>query len=186
MPLIKTDKAHRELASRQRTLNLKERALLLLADGQKPTADLIRLVQVDVTLVQFLVMQGYLAPAPQQTTRRKGADLQAEPAMPADSRLDTRGTAVQRGKVSADPFDGKRSLATARMFLFDLVERMYVRRDPTLAEAFRERLRQAKDRQGMQDVARALLRHIEETAGAERADGISERLAMLMPEEAMA
>ena len=185
MPLIKTDKAHRELASRQRTLNLKERALLLLADGHKPTAELLKLVQVDVTLVQFLVMQGYLAPA-QQTTRRKDAGQPAEPVVPSPSAPNVRHADPVRVKVSADPFDGKRSLATTRMFLFDLVERMYVRRDPAMAEAFRERLRQAKDRQGMQDAARELLRHIEETAGAERADGISERLAMLMPEEALA
>lgn len=185
MPYIKTDKALRELASRQRTLNLKERALLLLADGQKPTTELLRLVQVDAATVQFLVVQGYLIPVP-KTVRHKVVTPMAANTAPGRSEVGIDGTGIAPLKVSADNFDGKRSLASTRMFLFDLVERMYVRRDPAMADAFRERLRQAKDRPSMQNVAHDLLLHIEETAGAERADGISERLAMLMPDEAMA
>ena len=38
---------------------------------------------------------------------------------------------------SADSFEGKRSLATTRMFLFDIVERMFVRKMPELANHLR-------------------------------------------------
>jgi len=60
MPLIKTEKALSELRSRARTLSLKERALLLLADGQKSAGELQLLVQAESALVQQLVANGYL------------------------------------------------------------------------------------------------------------------------------
>ncbi len=84
---------------------------------------------------------------------------------------------------ATDQFEGKRSLATTRMFLFDLGERMFTRRDPVLAEQFRENLRNAKDRQSMLTAGREMLAEIERIAGYERADAISERIAMLLPEE---
>lgn len=86
----------------------------------------------------------------------------------------------------ADPFEGKRSLATARMFLFDLIERLLARRDPPLSRQLRADLRQARDRDTMLNVARDFLRHVEANAGAARADDISARLAMLLPDEVAA
>jgi hypothetical protein len=90
---------------------------------------------------------------------------------------------TQTIKVAADNFEGKRSLATARMFLFDISERLLARRDPALNAELRERLRQAKDREAMPVVARDLLTHVEIVAGASRADNISERLAALLPDD---
>jgi hypothetical protein len=86
-------------------------------------------------------------------------------------------------RVAADTFEGKRSLATARMFLFDLSERMFARRDPELVLELREAFRDARDRESMLAVARKMLMRIEEEAGAARADEISARLAMLLPTE---
>ena len=91
---------------------------------------------------------------------------------------------TQTIKVSADQFEGKRSLATTRMFLFDICERMFARRNPEMAELFREALRHAKDRDTMLAVSREMIEEIETVAGHERADSISERLAMLLPASA--
>ena len=85
--------------------------------------------------------------------------------------------------MAADAFEGKRSLATTRMFLFDICERMFARRDPALADRFREALRQARDREGMLAAGREMIAEIEQVAGHERADSISERIAMLLPPE---
>ncbi|MBY0465441.1 MAG: hypothetical protein K2W33_10920, partial [Burkholderiales bacterium] len=63
MTLIKTDKALAELSGRQRTLNLKERALLLLADGCTPTATLLEQVRTTDDVLAKLISAGYLAPA---------------------------------------------------------------------------------------------------------------------------
>lgn len=197
MYLEKTDKGVLELGSRQRTLGLKERAVLLLADGQKSDAELTSLVQVGESVLNQLTIEGYLrrqviesssprksrppetAPAPLQTPPR-GSGTSAPP---ADTQPDMLTT--QTIKVSADTFEGKRSLATARMFLFDISERLLARRDAALNAQFRERLRQAKDREGMLAVSRDLLIHIEAVAGATRADNISERLAALLPDDAL-
>jgi hypothetical protein len=84
--------------------------------------------------------------------------------------------------VAADRFESGRSQATARMYLFDMSERMFSRRNPTLAEHLRTELRLAKDPQSMRQVAQALLDHIEADAGAERALQVSRRLDLLLPE----
>jgi hypothetical protein len=44
-------------------------------------------------------------------------------------------------------------------------------------------LREAGDRESMLLIARAMISLIEEIAGPERADGLSERIAMLLPTE---
>ena len=72
------------------------------------------------------------------------------------------------------------------MFLFDICERMFARRDPLMAEAFREALRAAKDRESMLAAGRDMLAEIEKAAGPERADSISQRIAMLLPPETAA
>ena len=84
---------------------------------------------------------------------------------------------------SADSFEGKRSLATTRMFLFDIVERMFVRKMPELANHLRDQLREARDRESMLAISRDIILHVEEIAGPDRADGLSERLAMILPSE---
>lgn len=91
-----------------------------------------------------------------------------------------------RAPAASDPFEGKRSLATTRVFLFDLCERMFARRDPVNAEQFRQARRHAKDRASMLAAGREMIAEIELVAGADRADSISERIAMLMPPETAA
>lgn len=160
MPLLKTEKALTELRTRSRTLGLKERALLLLADGQKSAAELLTLVQADAPVLQRLVAEGYLAPLPTPT----------EPPR------------VTRPQVSADPFHGKRSLATARLYAMDMVERLFARSDPALAQALHQQLRQAKNRDAVVEVSHALLERVAAVAGQSRADSIRERLDLLLPE----
>lgn len=200
MHLQKTDKAVLELASRQRTLGLKERALLLLADGRKTDAELLAMVQTEPDLIDTLVRSGHLerlnkAPSPPATpsTRPAPAATERPPtrpeqrsAPPVDSGFAVSALDAGPGRVAADTFDGKRSLATTRMFLFDLTERLFSRRNPPLALLLRERLRQARDRESMLAVARDLLAHIEDVAGPARADEVSSRLAMLLPDEVAA
>jgi len=64
-------------------------------------------------------------------------------------------------KVAADQFNGKRSLATTRMFLFDLSERMFARRAPALADEFREALHNAKDRDSVLVASRSMITEVE-------------------------
>ena len=83
----------------------------------------------------------------------------------------------------SDNFEGKRSLATTRMFLFDITERMFTKRQPDKAKWYRDQLREARDRESMLGVAREMIGAVAEMAGDERADSLSERIAMLLPPE---
>ena len=67
------------------------------------------------------------------------------------------------------------------MYLFDTCERLFVRRDPVLAQHFREALRAAKDRESMLDVGEAMLEEVSIAAGPERAASLRERLQALLP-----
>ena len=184
MTLHRSDKARDELASRNRVLNLRERSALFLADGQRTHEEVQALLQDDGAILRKLMADGYLfigegqpqAAAPEFQNTEPGNSLPAPPASapsppdPAPAR-------------SADNFDGKRSLATTRMFLFDICERMFVRKMPAMATHYRDQLREARTRESMVAIARDIILNVEELAGPERADGLRERIAMLLPSE---
>jgi hypothetical protein len=170
----KTDKARDELQGGQRTLSQRERALLLMADGRRSLTDFSPLFasrgEAEQALMT-LVERGYLHDP-------KAAEAAAE-ATPAPQPA----PAVEPIHVStaADTFDGKRSLATTRMFLFDICERMFVRRDPKFALQMRDALREARDREAMLTIAALMLTEIEKAAGPERAESLRERIDRLLP-----
>lgn len=167
--LIKTEKGRQELRPGNRSLGQRERAVLLVADGQQSESRTAELFEGEGRrLIDQLVAQGFLA----RTTPAREA---AAPIRPAATTLP--GTADSHG----EQFAGTRSLATARMFLFDLSERLFAPRDKALATRYRDALREARDPEAMLAVGRALIADVETLAGSERADGISERLAKLLP-----
>ncbi len=106
MLLHRTEKARRELSPGVRTLSLRERSLLLLADG-KPLADLQAMYHgIGAQMVEQLVREGYLTHL--ATTR--AAD-----------------TAAPAPETPPEPTEALRSLAGTRMYLFDLCERLFAR-----------------------------------------------------------
>lgn len=163
----KTEKARVELRPGVRTLSQRERTFLLLVDGKRSFADLSGIFAEDAdSLVAKLTAAGYLtAPKAEKPSYVKPSG------------------ATAKARAGSDPFDGKRSLTTVRMFLFDMCERMFVRKDPVQAEFFREALRSARDRASMLAAGRLMIDEIEKIAGPERADSIRERIAMMLPDE---
>jgi hypothetical protein len=193
MRLQKTEKAKAELQPGVRTLGQRQRTLLLMADGRKTMSDFSMLFNGEgATVAIQLIDDGYLvgeALAAKVIERSATVARMATPVkartiapitLPTPLEVPTQ-PAAMIAPQSTDQFEGKRSLATARMFLFDLVERMFTRRSPELAEQFREALRNARDRDSMLAAAREMMAEIEAIAGHERADSISERIAMLLP-----
>ena len=194
----KTDKARDELQGGQRTLSQRERALLLMADGRRSLTDFSPLFpnrDEAEQAVQGLMHRGYLQD-PQAAAAAAAARAVAESAAlaataaqaAAAARAEAAAQAVTvpeeepaRPTNSADTFDGKRSLATTRMFLFDICERMFVRRDPKFALQMRDALREARDREAMLTIAALMLSEIEKTAGPERAESLRERIEKLLP-----
>ncbi|MDQ0039659.1 hypothetical protein [Variovorax boronicumulans] len=169
----KTDKARDELQGGQRTLSQRERALLLMADGRRSLTDFSPLFANRTEAeraIQALMSRGYLQDAQAMAA---AAAVPTPMPVPAADPI--------RIATSADTFDGKRSLATTRMFLFDICERMFVRRDPKFALQMRDALREARDREAMLTIAALMLSEIEKTAGAERAESLRERIERLLP-----
>lgn len=184
MQLHKTDRARAELKPGTRTLGQRERTLLLMADGSRSAQDFGSLFDgLGEQLALRLLREGFLAGHPGQPQQKTATPATLPPHAAVQPHDATGSEGVQIIKLGADTFEGKRSLATTRMFLFDICERMFARRSPLLAESYREGLRLAKDRASMLAVAREMMREIEKIAGPERADSISERLAMLLPVE---
>lgn len=175
MLLTRTEKAQMELRPGVRTLTQKQRGVLLLADGRKSLLDMRTVFDGEAEQIALdLIREGYLEvrqPAPPP----RAAPAPAPPPSPIAVR-------TPPAPVAADRFEGKRSLATTRMFLFDLCERMFARRDPVQAERFREMLRRSRDRASMLAASREILAEVERVAGGERADSIGERIAMLLPD----
>ncbi|MES2191007.1 MAG: hypothetical protein V4454_12845 [Pseudomonadota bacterium] len=180
MQLHRTDKAKAELAAKERLLSVRERGALFLADGTKTRQEMMVLLQDTTGVLDKLVSEGYLT---------AGASMRSEavvaaPVAAADTAVTTQAKAVME-RSSSDSFDGKRSLATTRMFLFDICERMFVRKLPELAAQYREQLREARDRESMLKIADQMLFTVAQIAGTGRADGLSERIAMLLPLESL-
>jgi hypothetical protein len=174
MRLKKTDKARAELRPGSRTLGQRERTLLLLFDGQRTTSDVGKLFTGELNeLASKLLNEGFLAKVEQ--------DSRLPDARPANRQAPPQNGGQPSAKSGSDPFEGKRSLATTRMFLFDICERMFVRRAPEQAKYFLDALRNARDGETMLAAARMMIAEIEIIAGPERADSISERIAMLLP-----
>ena len=69
------------------------------------------------------------------------------------------------------------------MYLFDICERLFARRDPARAQHFHSALRAARDRDSMLHVGESLLEEVKQLAGAERAETIRERMKQLLPRE---
>lgn len=186
MQLHRTSRAHAELKPGVRTLGQRERTLLLLADGSKSAQDFHILFDGDGEEIALrLLSEGYLE---RQTTAKPAppARPKIRPAPESEAMTPSELPSISSfgaPPAGADQFEGKRSLATTRMFLFDICERMFTRRSPEMAAYFREILRNAKDRESMLAASREMLEHIEKLAGPERADALSERIAMLLPPE---
>lgn len=181
MYLQKTEKARSELRPGVRTLGQRERTLLLLADGKKPIGEFKPMFEgMGEELARKLIEQGYL-----EQSGASGVPA-VSPAKAAVQGATAPEPPAAPPAVAADKFDGKRSLATTRMYLFDLCERMFTRRDPMMATILRDGLREAKDRDAMLEVAGKMIAEIERVAGQERSESIREKIAMLLPQESAA
>ncbi len=183
MKLQKTDRGRSEFLTGVRTLGQRERMFLLLVDGQKSMREIEATLRGDVTSIGAkLIEEGYVEPFAPLRTVSVSRQSVVSPSEKTIVKMAATGALMPDARGS-DPFEGKRSLATTRMFLFDISERIFARKAPELAIQFRQALREAKDRDTMLAVSRDILDEVERVAGASRADSISERLAMLLPAE---
>lgn len=163
MLLYKTTKAHQELTPGARSLNLRQRSVLLLAEG----TPYIQLAQMyhgqGEALVGQLLESGYLECRSMDAIPTSAAPATLAPAAPP-------------------PAPAAMTLAGTRMYLFDMVERLFANRQQTVADQLRQALREARDAQALRSVCDALLNAVAQHAGAQRATQLSQQLVHLVPD----
>ncbi len=127
----KTDLARTALQAHRAPLDMRQRRLLILCDGQRTVADLTGLLGQDAqAMVIQLVQAGYLA-----TGTATAAALPHAAAEPANAALVKVPT-----NASATPVERRRSLVAARIYLLGILE---MQRHPQAAALFRD-LQQAR------------------------------------------
>ena len=167
MFLQRTPKAQSELAPGQRSLGLRERSMLLLAEGT-PLQQLQAMYHGEgAALVEQLLHAGYL----------QAANYAAAPT--------ANSTAAPTANSTAGAPAPTISLAGLRMYMFDLCERMFANRAHDTAQHLRQRLREARDVDSMLAVRDELLLAIQLHAGAQRAETIRQQLMHMLPERSL-
>lgn len=164
MALHKTDLARATLARNTgTTLTLRERRVLILADGRRTLADLrMMLVGEDVgPLVTTLMVRGFL---------RDDA-----PASPAPAPTPTPQPAV--GAAPA-PARNRRSLAAAKMYVADQLQ---LQRDPAMA-VHRDALHAARDEDALLAAMAAATLAVAQRTSAAVGERMRERVREALPE----
>ncbi|MBK0110563.1 MULTISPECIES: hypothetical protein [Delftia] len=170
MLLQKTAKALEELQPGRRSLPLRERSVLLMADGRTEEQLQQVLGAQAGELIEQLIASGHL----QRLAGQAAASPPQAPSM-----------APAAAKESSPPGPAATlNLAGTRMYLFDMCERMFANRHEDKAQVLRHLLREARDLEALQAAALQLLQTVQEHAGDERADALRERLRHLLPQEA--
>ena len=171
----KTALARDTLQSHRAPLDLRQRRLLILADGQRDVAELTRMLGEDTPArIRELCAAGYLqddadeappptpdavhAPAP---AAARQAPTQAAPAASPDT-----------------PPERRRSLAAARMYIQGMLE---LQRHPQAVE-LRQRLQFSRDEQAAFATILAALAALPAITSASYAERVRQRVAEVLPE----
>ncbi|HGM7321727.1 TPA: hypothetical protein ACKQCD_002880 [Stenotrophomonas maltophilia] len=123
----KTDLARTALQAHRAPLDMRQRRLLILCDGQRSIADLTGLLGPEApAMVIQLVQAGYLSTGPAAATPAPSPEAAA--ILPAQAA------------VPATPVERRRSLVAARIYVLGILE---MQRHPQAAAVFRD-LQQAR------------------------------------------
>ena len=170
----KTALAHETLQSHRAPLDLRQRRLLILADGQRDIAELTRMLGEDTPArIRELCAAGYL---------QDDADEAPPPtpdAVHAPAPAAERQTPTQAPAASPDtPHERRRSLAAARMYIQGMLE---LQRHPQAIE-LRQRLQFSRDEQAAFATILAALAALPAITSASYAERVRQRVAEVLPE----
>ena len=128
----KTELARTALQAHRAPLDMRQRRLLILCDGQRSIADLTGLLGQDApAMVIQLVQAGYLS---------TGTGATAAPPPPADAAAPAPTTPAAAPAAPATGGERRRSLVAARIYVLGILE---MQRHPQAAALFRD-LQQAR------------------------------------------
>jgi hypothetical protein len=130
----KTELARTALQAHRAPLDMRQRRLLILCDGQRSIADLTGLLGQDApAMVIQLVQAGYLSTG-------TGATAAPPPPPPADAAAPAPATPAAAPAAPATGSERRRSLVAARIYVLGILE---MQRHPQAAALFRD-LQQAR------------------------------------------
>lgn len=159
----KTDQARNALQAHRAPLDMRQRRLLILCDGQRDLGVLTTMIGADApAMIIQLVQAGYLVTGPEETS-----PAPAETVRPATA------------PVQAAPTERRRSMAAARIYALGILE---MQRHPQAAALFRE-LQQARQDTDVVEAMRRALIALPGLTSAGYADRVHARLLEVLPHD---
>lgn len=169
----KTDQARHALQQHRAPLDMRQRRLLILCDGQRDLAALSALLGQDTpAMVIQLVQAGYL------TTAATG-ELSATSAGTASACVSAElppAAGTPTGVVAAER---RRSLAAARIYVLGILE---MQRHPHAAALFRD-LQQSREETAVVNVMQQALQHLPGLTSPGYSERVRARLLEVLPQE---
>lgn len=167
----KTDQARTALQAHRAPLDMRQRRLLILCDGQRDLSALTTMIGADApAMVIQLVQAGYLVTTPTAPEAPTAAPLPATQIVPA---------AARSALPSPPPNERRRSMAAARIYLLGILE---MQRHPQAAALFRE-LQQARQEGDVVDAMQGALDALTGLTSAGYAERVHGRLLEVIPHE---
>lgn len=140
----KTDLARTALQAHRAPLDMRQRRLLILCDGQRTVADLTGLLgQEAPAMVIQLVQAGYLATGTATVAAPPHAVAEPADAVPVKAQT----------TVTAPPVERRRSLVAARIYVLGILE---MQRHPQAAALFRDLQQARKENEVLQRLQSAM------------------------------
>lgn len=169
----KTALARDTLQSHRAPLDLRQRRLLILADGRRDVAELTRMLGEDTPArIRELCAAGYL----QGDVDEAPPTTAAEPAAPARAPAAAQQATTQT--PTGTPHERRRSLAAARMYIQGMLE---LQRHPQAIE-LRQRLQFSRDEQAAFATILAALAALPGITSDSYAERVRLRVAEVLPE----
>ncbi|TGR46132.1 hypothetical protein EN794_035145 [Mesorhizobium sp. M00.F.Ca.ET.151.01.1.1] len=164
----KTDLARTALQAHRAPLDMRQRRLLILCDGQRTLADLTGLIGQDAAaMVIQLVQAGYLSTGT------------AAPPPPAAAAAPAPTTPAAAPAAPATGSERRRSLVAARIYVLGILE---MQRHPQAAALFRE-LQQARAESDVLQVLQSAMRTLPGLASEGYCQRVRQRLLEALPLE---
>ncbi|MBP3974327.1 hypothetical protein [Pseudoxanthomonas spadix] len=162
----KTALAHAALQTHRAGLDMRQRRVLIMADGQRSLGELSQLLGPETAQqVAALIRDGYLTADAEPTLHEALATPQAAPAAPPPA--------------PAAPASHRRSLVAARLYLLGMLE---LQRDPA-AQRLHQQLQRTTDEYPAVEVMLEALTLLPQLTSPGYAQRVQTRLSEVLPEE---
>lgn len=164
----KTALAHAALQTHRAGLDMRQRRVLIMADGQRSLGELSQLLGPETAQqVAALIRDGYLTADAEPTLHEALATPQAAPAAPPPA------------PAPAAPASHRRSLVAARLYLLGMLE---LQRDPA-AQRLHQQLQRTTDEYPAVEVMLEALTLLPQLTSPGYAQRVQTRLGEVLPEE---